>query len=375
MYRITCCGKFHYNKYIRFLEGAGVELVFSHKLSTLKGLSNVRNLFLKEYTFYLARAILPSSKYLWAYHIGHFFWRLQLPGVLRRPVKVDNFLCHGNCGQVVGNSRYKSVKVATVVNAHPVVQEHLLDIAKSGLPKNVIEADTSNVYFERYADRIVSEARAADYLLCPSSFVAKTFEEQGFARSRIKVINYGLDAPLKTDSISRGAREGATALKVICVGQIMPRKGQHLLVEACKRLSERGCPVQLTLVGASLGGYRAYLETLDFPFEYIAHLEHSALLERLQQADLFVLPSYEDGFAVVVAEAISVGLPVIISSATGAADLLVGKSDSIFRVGDGDDLFRKMEKFVREGYSETFSAYTWDVYARKIHQFFSEISE
>ena len=50
----------------------------------------------------------------------------------------------------------------------------------------------------------------------------------------------------------------------------------------------------------------------------------------LKSFDLFILPSYEDGFAVAVTEAISSNVPVIVSSAVGAVDLFSQKTHSVF---------------------------------------------
>jgi glycosyltransferase involved in cell wall biosynthesis len=60
----------------------------------------------------------------------------------------------------------------------------------------------------------------------------------------------------------------------------------------------------------------------DLPIDWSPPLPHSQLAERLRSADVFVLPSLEDGFARTVTEAMACGLPVVTTPNTGASDLI-----------------------------------------------------
>ena len=60
----------------------------------------------------------------------------------------------------------------------------------------------------------------------------------------------------------------------------------------------------------------------DLPVEWAPPLPHPELAARLRTADVFVLPSLEDGFAQTVAEAMACGLPVVTTPNTGASDLV-----------------------------------------------------
>jgi glycosyltransferase involved in cell wall biosynthesis len=73
----------------------------------------------------------------------------------------------------------------------------------------------------------------------------------------------------------------------------------------------------------------------DLPIEWAPGLPHPQLAERLRSADIFVLPSLEDGFARTVTEALSCGLPAIVTPNTGASDLVTqGVSGSIVAIRD-----------------------------------------
>jgi glycosyltransferase involved in cell wall biosynthesis len=60
----------------------------------------------------------------------------------------------------------------------------------------------------------------------------------------------------------------------------------------------------------------------DLPVDWLPGLPHGRLAARLQSADVFVLPSLEDGFARTVAEALACGLPAVVTPNTGARDLI-----------------------------------------------------
>ena len=60
----------------------------------------------------------------------------------------------------------------------------------------------------------------------------------------------------------------------------------------------------------------------DLPIEWAPPMPHPQLAERLRGADIFLLPSLEDGFARTVTEALACGLPAIVTPNTGASDLI-----------------------------------------------------
>lgn len=65
------------------------------------------------------------------------------------------------------------------------------------------------------------------------------------------------------------------------------------------------------------------LRGVGVPFQHIAHIPNHEMIAFMSEFDMFVLPSLEDGFAVVVSEAQLAGLPVVATANTGAADGIV----------------------------------------------------
>lgn len=80
----------------------------------------------------------------------------------------------------------------------------------------------------------------------------------------------------------------------------------------------------------------------DLPIEWSPSLEHDDLAKRLRSADIFLLPSLEDGWARTVSEASACGLPVIVTPNTGAAEFIQeGINGSVVPIRDASAIAEK----------------------------------
>lgn len=115
----------------------------------------------------------------------------------------------------------------------------------------------------------------------------------------------------------------------VCSGQLIPRKGLDLLFAAAAKLRQRQeGAFRLRLVG---GGDEAWARTMaeragvmDL-IEWTGFLSREAMVRAIASADVFVLPTRSDSYAVVVHEAACLGLPLLISQHAGAAEALVSE--------------------------------------------------
>ena len=160
-----------------------------------------------------------------------------------------------------------------------------------------------------------------DYVLSPSSYVTRTFLDRGFRPEQILTNVYPLD--LDCFQPASTPRPPDRPLTIISTGTPSLRKGTPYLLEAF-RLIRRDLPdARLLLTGPVHPSMNTVMRKFaDLPIEWSPGLPHAQLAERLQSADIFVLPSLEDGFARTVAEALACGLPVITTPNTGACDLI-----------------------------------------------------
>jgi glycosyltransferase involved in cell wall biosynthesis len=110
--------------------------------------------------------------------------------------------------------------------------------------------------------------------------------------------------------------------RFLFVGVLEERKGLDTLMAAARILADQGQKFEIRLVGS--GSWSPSEEDAEGPWLSLAGFqEGEALLAEYHAAGAFVLPTREDTYAVVVHEAASCGLPLLISTGAGACHVLV----------------------------------------------------
>jgi glycosyltransferase involved in cell wall biosynthesis len=205
-----------------------------------------------------------------------------------------------------------------------------------------VPASHSHAFSRRRLAREEEEYQLADGLLCPSDFVAKTFLERGFGRDRIARHQYGY-APERVQLSVR--RRDDSPFTAIFIGRCEPRKGLHYALQAWHRsgAAETG---RFIICGQYVPGYREFLEPLlrHPSVENLGFVADVGPL--LMRADVLVLPSIEEGSALVTYEARGAGCVALVSEAAGA----VGEDgiDILLHPPGDVQLLTKQMKYVRE---------------------------
>jgi len=105
------------------------------------------------------------------------------------------------------------------------------------------------------------------------------------------------------------------------LGRIHPKKGFDVLVPALKLARTKVPLLHLVIAGPDEGGYRATVEravceaSLVSAVDFVGAVYGEQKRMILGGADLFVLPSYQEGDSIAIKEALASGLPVIVSTA------------------------------------------------------------
>lgn len=217
-------------------------------------------------------------------------------------------------------------------SARQILQEELALVpdAKNSLLQEHEMSITTKVY-----DQLVGEPMMADSIMVASTFCAHTLTEQGIARERIYVIPYGID-PISFPEKTRN-NVSEEPLKLVFLGSIVQRKGVSYLLQAMRVL--KGKPVQLVLCGRNMPDVALIEQYLDCKIEVKIGLSNVDVLKELHTADLFVFPSLLEGFAHVILEAMSCGLPVITTPNTCGPDVIVdGEHGFIIPIRDPNAL-------------------------------------
>jgi glycosyltransferase involved in cell wall biosynthesis len=156
------------------------------------------------------------------------------------------------------------------------------------------------------------EYELAEALLCPSDFVVKTFIDKGFQPNKLIRHAYGFDETLYyPDPLPRNPDEGLTML---FVGVCAVRKGVHFALEAWLQSPAREKGTFL-IAGEFLPAYAEKLSPmLSHPsVKVLGHRNDVPALMR--RSDILVLPSIEEGFGLVITEAMGSGCVPLASDA------------------------------------------------------------
>jgi glycosyltransferase involved in cell wall biosynthesis len=157
-----------------------------------------------------------------------------------------------------------------------------------------------------------AEFHATDFLLCASEFAARSFADRGFPEAKILRHQYGFD---ESEYFPQAAlREPGRKFTALFVGVDAVRKGLHLATEAWLRSPavKDGC---FFIAGELTQEYKQRFAT-GLSNSSIIQLGHRRDVPRLMQsADVLLMPSIEEGFALVCAEAIGAGCVPLASNA------------------------------------------------------------
>jgi alpha-maltose-1-phosphate synthase len=182
------------------------------------------------------------------------------------------------------------------------------------------------------------EMELADLVLAPSSFVADTVRTF-HPNKALALAPYGVDLEFWRPDARNETEE---VLRFIYAGQISLRKGIPTLLQAWEKAALRSA--ELLLVG-SWRLSESKKHSLPSRVAYVSACSSEALRDHYRRADVFVSPSFFEGFALVLLEAMACGLPAIASAATGGADLLTEASGRVFPVGNLDTLVDALRWF------------------------------
>ena len=185
----------------------------------------------------------------------------------------------------------------------------------------------------------LAEYDAADAIMVPSHFVYRSFLEMGIAADRLHVVPFGVNLSTWRPVAPRDPR-----FRILFVGQLSVRKGLHYLLQAVRRADLPD--VTLVLVGAAQPETEALLARFPVArIERIGPLPRTDVAAQMSRASVLVLPSIEEGLALVQAEAMACGCPVIASANTGAEDLFTdGEEGFILPVGDVDGMAERLTR-------------------------------
>ena len=211
----------------------------------------------------------------------------------------------------------------------------------------------------------------ADAITVPSSFAAASFVEEGVPRDKLHVIPYGV----RLEEFGQVAEPPPDRFEVLFVGSVSLRKGIPYLLEAFAHLRCRF--KRLRVVGSISAEMRGVLGRLPQEHvEFLGPIPQAQLPRVMSTSHALVLPSIEEGLALVQGQALACGCPVIATANTGAEDLFTDRVEGFIlpvrrvdlltaalqQLCDDPTLQRRMSEAALRRVTELGG---WDTYGRR----------
>lgn len=198
----------------------------------------------------------------------------------------------------------------------------------------------------RIIEREEAEYALSDVITVPSRFVRDTFAANGVPLDKVRVLSYGVDL----ERFKPVAEPVSGRFDMLFVGGVSLRKGVPHLLKAYKALQHPA--KSLTIAGVAEEAVMTRmreLSLLDEEVRLLGHVPQPELKLLMSRSHVLVLPSVEEGLAMVMAQALACGCPVIATRSAGAQDLFSDASEGfIFDAGDTDALTTRLQQLASQ---------------------------
>ena len=254
---------------------------------------------------------------------------------------------------------------ATVIvergSTHPLTQQRLLqeEYARWG-----VRFPATN---RRLLGKQLQELAEADYIYIPSAFVRRSMIEEGISAEKLIEIPFGANLSLFQPALCQD-----DLFRILFVGTVSLRKGIPYLLEAMHKLNL--ARIELLLVGHISEDAKSVLAKYSDLFRAIGPVSHEELPAHYARGSIFVLPSIEEGSALVTYEAMASGLPLIVTTNTGSV-VRDGVDGFVVPIRDAGALAEKIQFFYENEESrrtmgaaarEYVQQFTWERYGKQV---------
>ena len=222
------------------------------------------------------------------------------------------------------------------------------------------------------------ELRLADRITCPSNFVLDSIPLEIRKKTPCQISPFG-SPPCEPVDFKRPKKNDT--LKLLFVGSMSQRKGLADLFEAMKLL--KGEPTSLSILGQPSMPVEFYRKKFA-EFTYFSPCSNQKVRKIMEAHDALVLPSIVEGRALVQQEALSCGLPILVTPNTGGEDLLEeGVTGQLVPIRSPEKIAeaissmmanRKNRDEIQKLCKKKAREYTWANYAQNIIDFNSSNS-
>ena len=204
--------------------------------------------------------------------------------------------------------------------------------------RSIVKDVLHEAHLERQAIRETAEWRLADKILVPSEYVSSCMPQAEEIRKKIVVVPYGAAMPSEEsyiDACKSRLQNCNNPVTFLFAGKFGLRKGAFELIHAAEILGEA--------VSIEIAGHvdAEFLASRPSNLRFLGHLTREELNQAFGRANVFVLPSWLEGSATVIYEAMGWGIPVVTTASSGSV-VANGVDGILVKRGDGEELAQAM---------------------------------
>ena len=229
-------------------------------------------------------------------------------------------------------------------------------------------------------------AHANALLIGGKSFVGEVCDRLGSDPSRFTIVPGAVDTARFTPG---KPVEGEDPVRLLYHGRVDRRKGVLDFLDALERVWEAGLPFEATIsgIGPDVDAARARADEIGFTSAHVAftgYADYDTVPELYRKADVFVSPTYAEGFSNTILEAMAAGLAVVSTNAVGVSDCLRdGENGLLVNPGDVPALAKALGHVIEDadlrgriaqaGLDECRRVYSWKAVGGQIMDVYADI--
>ncbi|TFZ57166.1 glycosyltransferase family 1 protein [Methylorubrum sp. Q1] len=234
-------------------------------------------------------------------------------------------------------------------------------------------------------------AHANALLIGGQSFLGEVCDRLGSDPARFTIVPGAVNTARFTPGPRfQAEREDEEPVRLLYHGRVDRRKGVLDFLDALERLWEAGVPFDATIsgIGPDVESARAKADAIGFTsaqVRFTGYADYDTVPDLYREADVFVSPTYAEGFSNTILEAMAAGLAVVSTHSVGVSDclrddengLLVNPGDvraltaALRRVLEDDDL---RQRLAEAGLEECRRVYSWTAVGRQIMDVYAQVA-
>jgi glycosyltransferase involved in cell wall biosynthesis len=308
-------------------------------------------------------------------------------------IDADVYEAHAVSGYGLLNALNKQgIKRPFVHTIHGVLADEYEQAKENGYQS--FRSRIANYFMHRLAKLEGETAKNATLIVTISKYSLEKIENYyGVDAAKVRIVPNGVD-PEKFKPVAETDREGGrrrfglgSEPCVLFVGSLIPRKGLPFLVEAAKKIVKKYSGTKFVIVGEGplKNQLLSNLETANLSgnFKFLGNLKEDMLPALYNCADVFALPSIQEGQGIVLLEAQASARPVVAFDVGGVNEAVRnGETGLLVKRGSSEELADALlkllsdkalrEKMGANGRRFVTENFTWDICAQKMLNVYRE---